>query len=158
MRTALAHCPQLALAFHRLYGTLWSEGIVDQSVKETARMRNARITDCAFCKNVRFDGARADGLTEDMVDLIRDGYEDSPLSDRHKVVLRYTDAYLVDPGGRDRDLQERMTEMFSPAEIVELTLALAMFLGMAKVLISLGTEPESMDTLVIPTPAVGGRR
>lgn len=158
LRTALAHCPELALAFHRLYGTLWSEGIVDQSIKETARMRNARVTDCAFCKNVRFDGARDAGLTEDMVDLIRDGYERSALSDRQKVVLRYTDTYLTDPGGIDDDLRARMAAHFSSAEIVELTLALAMFLGMAKVLISLGTEPEVMDTLVIPTPALAGRR
>ena len=43
-----AHRPDLAAAFFRLYGTLWSEGIVPQPIKETARMRNARVTDCNY--------------------------------------------------------------------------------------------------------------
>ena len=152
--TALAHCPDVARAFQRLYGTLWSEGVVPQSIKETARMRNARVTDCGFCKNVRFDGATADGLDEAQVELIRDGYADSTLSDRQKVVLRYTDAYLTDPGHADGALRAELDTHFDRAEVVELTLALAMFLGMAKVLISLGTEPEQMDVTVVPTPAL----
>lgn len=152
--SALAHCPELARAFHRLYGTLWSDGVVSQAIKETARMRNARVTDCGFCKNVRFEGAREAGLTEDDVALIHDGYQDSTLTAEQKLVLRYTDAYLVDPGHLDPGLAQDMAEHFSPAEIVELTLALAMFLGMAKVLISLGTEPEQMATTVLPTPAL----
>ncbi len=36
--SALAHCPELARAFHRLYGTLWSDGVVSQAIKETARV------------------------------------------------------------------------------------------------------------------------
>lgn len=154
LRSALAHCPFLAAAFHRLYSTLWSDGIVSQTVKETARMRNARVTDCAFCKNVRFEGARAAGLTEDHVELIHDGYEESILSDEEKLVLRYTDAFLVDPRNLDPALAAAMADQFTAPEIVELTLALAMFLGMAKVLISLGTEPEQMDTTIVPTPAL----
>ncbi len=158
LRTALAHCPDLAAAFHRLYGTMWSDGIVGQDIKETARMRNARVTDCGFCKNVRFDGALAAGLAEAQVDLITDGYESSSLSDDQKLVLRYTDTYLHDPAGLAADVATAMRERFSDAEIVELTLALTMFLGMAKVLISLGTEPEGMERTVLPTPALSGRR
>ena len=154
LRTALAHCPALANAFGQLYGTLWSEGILPQSIKETARMRNARVTDCGYCKNVRFAGARDDGLDEAQVALIREGYGESTLSDRQKVVLRYTDAYLTDPGNVDPELRAAMAAQFTPAEIVELTLAIAMFLGMAKVLISLGTEPEQMEVTVVPTPAL----
>jgi len=30
----------------RLYGTLWSHGILDHSTKEMARIRNARTLDC----------------------------------------------------------------------------------------------------------------
>lgn len=31
-----------------LYGHLWSHGIVEQSTKEVARLRNATITDCGL--------------------------------------------------------------------------------------------------------------
>ena len=149
---------RLAAAFHRLYATLWSDGVVPQSLKETARMRNARVTDCGFCKNVRFDGALADGLDESQVVQIADGYESSTLSDDQKLVLRWTDRFLVDAGRCDDDLRDEMRARFSPAEIVELTLALALFLGMSKVLVSLGVEPVEMERTVLPTPALAGRR
>ena len=157
LSAALAHCPELAGSFRRLYGTMWTDGIVDQAIKETVRLRNARVTDCAFCKNVRFDGAIGAGLTEDQVDQIDDGYDASTLSERQKVVLRFTDAYLHDPGHVDAAITERLQALFTPAEIVELGLAVTMFLAMSKVLISLGTEPESMDVTVLPTPVAGAR-
>jgi hypothetical protein len=46
--TALAHQPALLSAFGKLYGTLWTQGIVDQPLKELVRIRNARVTDCGY--------------------------------------------------------------------------------------------------------------
>jgi hypothetical protein len=46
--TALAHCPELQRAFARLYGTFWTQGVVDQPTKEVTRIRNARVTDCNY--------------------------------------------------------------------------------------------------------------
>ena len=150
--TALAHCPDLASGFRHLYGTMWNDGVVDMALKETVRMRNARVTDCGYCKKVRFDGARRAGLSEDQVGLIEDGFEASALSDRQKVALRFTDAYLLDPGNVDPTLVNDMRATFTDVEIVELGLALTMYMGMSKVLISLGTEPEQMDVTILPTP------
>lgn len=150
--SALAHTPDLAMAFFSLYGTLWSHGIVSQTVKETVRMRNARVTDCGFCKNVRFAAAREEGLTEDQVCLIDDGYGGSSLSDAQKAALRFTDAYLSNPSAVPSGVKDEMARHFSEPEIVEITLALSMFMGMAKVLISLGMEPEQMKTTIVPTP------
>ena len=42
------HQPELFAAFNRLYGALWSVGEVDQPTKEVARIRNARVVDCAI--------------------------------------------------------------------------------------------------------------
>lgn len=44
----LGHQPGTYAAFMRLYATLWSHGVVDHGVKEVARLRNARITDCGY--------------------------------------------------------------------------------------------------------------
>jgi alkylhydroperoxidase family enzyme len=44
--SALGHQPEALEAFMRLYGTLWSHGILDHSTKEMARIRNARTLDC----------------------------------------------------------------------------------------------------------------
>lgn len=44
----LAHQPELAANFGRLYGQFWSDGVVDHPTKETVRIRNARVTDCGY--------------------------------------------------------------------------------------------------------------
>jgi alkylhydroperoxidase family enzyme len=148
----LAHEPGAALAFRKLYGTMWSHGIVSQTIKETVRLRNARVTDCGLCRQVRFSAARDEGLTEDIAMMIDDDYETADLTEQQKVALRYADVYLKDPSKIDAKVRSDMAAHFTSAEIVEITLALAMFLGMAKVLISLGTEPVGMPVTVFPTP------
>jgi hypothetical protein len=44
----LDHQPEQYAAFNRLYGTLWSEGRVDQATKEVGRLRNAFVVDCGL--------------------------------------------------------------------------------------------------------------
>jgi alkylhydroperoxidase family enzyme len=46
--SALAHQPEALAAFMRLYGTLWSRGVLSHSAKEMARIRSARTVDCGF--------------------------------------------------------------------------------------------------------------
>ena len=46
--TFFDHQPALFAAFNRFYGTIWSEGSLDQPTKEVGRLRNARITDCGI--------------------------------------------------------------------------------------------------------------
>lgn len=153
LRGPLGHQPQLWAAFARLYATLWSRGVLDHPTKEVARLRNARVTGCGYCRNVRFAQARRDGLSEDLVSQIEDGFEESALSARFKLAIRYTDAFLVDPGGVGAELQAAMRAEFTPAQIVELTAGIALFMGFSKIAVVLGTVPESMPVMVIPTPA-----
>jgi hypothetical protein len=93
-------------------------------------------------------------LTEELADQVDDGYEASTLSERYKRTLELADAFLDAGGPPPAEVQERLRAEFSDADLVELTLALAMFHGFSKMLIVLGLEPEEMDTTISPTPAV----
>lgn len=149
--SVLAEQPEALMGFLRLYGTLWSHGRLPQSVKEVARLRNARVTDCAYCRNVRFDGAVAGGLTEDRVAAIDDGYASAEhLTDREKSAIRFTDAFLA---GRALTVTERdeMLSHFDAGEVVELAVGVALFMGFSKIAVALGPPPE-MPTTVVPTP------
>ncbi len=151
--SVLAHQPEALAAFNRLYGILWSRGEVDQFTKELARIRNARLVNCTICKAIRFSGARAEGLGEDVVDLIHDGYAEGPLAPRHKVVLRLTDAFLA---GGDAALPEELrTELlrhYTPSQIVELGAAIALFMGFSKIAVALGGLPDRIPVHEQPTP------
>ncbi len=152
--SALGHQPALLAAFNRLYATLWSHGVLDHPAKEIARLRNARITNCVFCRNARFSQARDDGLTEAKVDFIADGFEESPLDAREKLIIRYADVFLKNPRSlADKpELRAEMLRHFTAEQVVELTAALALFMGFSKIAVSVGGMPESMPTMVVPTP------
>ena len=97
LKEAFALQPDLYQAFWDLYGTMWMEGQVDHPTKEVMRLRNARVTDCGYCKRVRFSVAREQGLSEAEADLVDDNFESSSLPERHMAALRFTDRFLHDP-------------------------------------------------------------
>ncbi|MGE5181780.1 MAG: carboxymuconolactone decarboxylase family protein [Acidobacteriota bacterium] len=154
--TFLEHRPELFAAFNRFYGTLWTEGVLDQPTKEVARLRNARVTGCGICRNLRFAGARAAGLDEELVEQIRDDHAASALPDRFKLALRFVDVLIgPEPGAVDAALAAELRATFSPAEIVELALTTAIAQGFSKAAVAWGPAPD-IPLTVIPTPVPQG--
>jgi len=100
---------------------------------------------------VRFDSAREAGLHENKVDGIEDGYE-ARFGPAEVAALRLTDAIIGNPRSLDDATRAALRREFSDAAIVELALGVGLFLGMSKVLINLGLEPEAMPVTVLPTP------
>jgi hypothetical protein len=82
---------------------------------------------------------------------VNDGYQSS-LAEHEVAALELTDALIGMPGPLPVALQEKLKTLYSDADLVELSLGVGLFLGMSKVLISLGLEPQEMPTTVIPTP------
>jgi len=76
----------------------------------------------------------------------------SSLAEHEVAALELTDALIGMPGPLPGALQEKLKGLYSDADLVELSLGVGLFLGMSKVLISLGLEPQEMPTTVIPTP------
>lgn len=145
--------PGLFAAFEHLYGTFWSAGVVDHPSKEVARLRNARTTGCRFCRSVRFAQARADGLDEQQVALIADGYEHAALAGHHKAVIALTDRFLADPAaGVDEPLRAQLLDAFGAVGVVELVTGLALMSGFSKIAVALGAFPDDFPITVIPTP------
>jgi AhpD family alkylhydroperoxidase len=154
--TFLDHRPELFAAFNRFYGTLWTEGVLDQPTKEVARLRNARVTGCGICRNLRFAGARDGGLSEDLVAQIDDGHASSTLPERFKTALRFVDVIIGPaPGEVDAALASELERTFGVAEIVELALTTAIAQGFSKAAVAWGPAPD-IPLTVIPTPEPGG--
>jgi AhpD family alkylhydroperoxidase len=154
-QTAFEYCPDAWAAFNRYYGTLWTEGLVDQPTKEVARLRNARVTGCGICKNLRFAGARAAGLEETHVAQITDDFAGSDLPSRWKLAIRWADALIAAPDAVDEALRRAMLAEFSPAEIVELTATVTIAIAFSKAAVAFGAPPE-MPVMEVPTPTPDG--
>ena len=154
LRMVMGHQQELFDRFYDLYGTMWSRGELDHATKEIVRIRNARTTDCGYCRQVRFNVAIDEGLDEGTLAHVVDGYLDSDLPDRTKAVLRWTDAFLTDPLNCPAEVRSAVVAELGQSGEVELAYALGLFRAFAKVLIVLGLEPEAgtMDVTVHTTP------
>ncbi len=96
--------------------------------------------------------ARSEGLEEEQVELIADGYAGSTLSARDKATLTLTDAIIGDPRSLSEAQRSQIRGEMSDAEVVEVALGVGLFMALSKVLITLGLEPETMGTTVVATP------
>ena len=151
--TPLDHRADLFAEFNRYYGTLWSRGVLDQATKEVGRLRNARVTGCGICKNLRFAGAKEAGLHEELVELITDDYDASALPARWKLAVQYADVLIADPKSLDAELRSALLAEFTPAEIVELTATVTTAVAFSKAAVAFGAPLET-PVLEVPTPTV----
>ena len=150
--SAMGLVPETVDAFAVLNKSVWKSEHVRPAMLEMVRLRNARTVNCVFCKSVRYDVAKADGLSEDKVDNIADGYEDSNLSDMEKAALAFTDAYLFDPKGVTPELKARLNKSFSTEQLAALAVGLAAFNASSRCAVSLGGMPESLPVMEISVP------
>lgn len=74
------------------------------------------------------------------------------LPEAETAALKLTDAVIGYPQSLTEETRQSLKAHFSDAEIVEMALGVGLFLGMSKVLINLGLEPEDMPVTVLPTP------
>lgn len=153
--TPFDHQPELWGSFNAYYGTLWTDGRVDEATKEVGRLRNARVTGCGICKNLRFEGAQQAGLGEDDVALIADGYDDTDLPPRWKLAARWADALIALPAPIDPALRAELAAELEPDQIVELTATITTAIAFSKAAVAFGA-PEEMPVMTVPTPTVVG--
>lgn len=151
--SSLGLVPETLEAIIEVQDAIWRRASVGPATVEMLRLRNARTVNCVFCKSVRYDLARADGLSEDKVAQIEDDYAASGLSEREKLVLAFADLYLRTPGRDDPALAERLRREFSSEQIAHMAIALTVCHALSRCAVSLGGMPESLPIVEMSIPA-----
>ena len=131
---------------------IWDCGPLSAAEIEIARLRNARTVNCVFCKSVRYDIAKADGLDEDKVEMIQDGFRESGLTEREKLIVAFTDQFLNDPGGLAPQLKAELLAEFTSEALVHLSLVVAHFSGFSRCAVSLGGMPDELPIMEVSVP------
>ena len=76
-----AHRPSHAKAIVGLHNALWTDRLLPDRLLELVRLRIAFFNQCRSCMAIRYPGAIADGLTEDLVCSLEKPYTAADLSD-----------------------------------------------------------------------------
>ncbi len=74
------------------------------------------------------------------------------MDDKETAALMLTDQIISAPGTLTRKNDAIIKRSLSKKERAEISLGVGLFMGMSKVLIALGLEPEEMETTVVKTP------
>ena len=132
VRILAAHSPYLARWFLGLVAAVRqpSVGAVsDVRLRNLATIKTSVANECTYCATHTSIYGQALGLAQPQLDALQgNAYRSSPLFDeREKAAVAWAEAVTLNTAKSDKALWETMRRLFTDAEIVEITMASAMF-------------------------------
>ncbi|HLM95752.1 MAG TPA: carboxymuconolactone decarboxylase family protein [Acidimicrobiales bacterium] len=136
--------PEMGRAVNRLVDAAYNKSILPVRVREAARMRIAQLNDCPVCLAFRAASVKEQGVTEDFYRHVADHDRAGDYSRQEQLAVEYAERFASDHLSIDDDFFSRLAECFTDAEILDLTICLAAFLGLGRMLRSLGIDQTSL--------------
>lgn len=127
-----AHRPPLAMALARFMGTVRGERSLPSRLVELVRLRVAFHNQCRSCMAIRYADAVAGGVTEDLVCQLESPGDSLDLDAREKAAIEFADLMAVNHLAITDETMERLREHFTDAEVVELGMNIAVFIGFGR--------------------------
>jgi len=127
-----AHCPEQALGLMGFGGALKMNRSLPDRLVELVRLRIAFFNQCRSCMAIRYSDALADGLNEDLVCSLEKPAEAENLTEEEKIAIRYGELFATDHLALDDAIYDELREHFSEAQIVELGMTVAFFVGFGR--------------------------
>lgn len=125
----MANAPEFAKAMVVFGASLFKARTLPRRLVELVRLRVAFHNQCRSCMAIRYQSAIDDGLTEGMVCSLERPHEASDLTEAEKAAIAYADVSSVNHFSIDDSTFNELRRYFSEAEIVELGMFIAFFIG-----------------------------
>jgi alkylhydroperoxidase family enzyme len=121
--------------------------VSDVRLRNIATIKTSMVNECKYCATHTSIYGEALGLTQPQLEALQsDAYQSSPLFDeREKTVIAWAEAVTLNTAKRDNVLWKTMRRLFTDAEIVEITMASAMFNMINRLNDTFRTELETTE-------------
>ena len=126
--------PEMAGMVDRMITTAYSRSILDPAEREAARMRIAELNACEACATFRAPSVADAGVTDDVYAHVSEWRTWPGYTDRQRLAIEFAERFAVDHRAVDDDLFARLHLVFTDAEILDLTLCCAVFVGLGRTL------------------------
>jgi alkylhydroperoxidase family enzyme len=136
--------PEMGSAVNRLVDAAYNKSILPVRVREAARMRIAQLNDCPVCLSFRALSVKEQGVTEDFYAHVADHDTETMYSEEERLAIVYAERFAVDHLAIDDALFVQLRRVFTDPEILDLTICLATFLGLGRLLRVLGVDQTSL--------------
>lgn len=127
-----AHCPEQALGLMGFGGALKKNRSLPERLVELVRLRVAFFNQCRSCMAIRYSDAVADGVTEGLVCSLERPQEAANLTAAEKIAIRYGELMATDHLAIDDAIYADLRAHFTEAQIVELGMTVAFFVGFGR--------------------------
>src|SRR5215471_13721642 len=135
---SLVTLSQLGVAWVEYWNKLLYQGVLSHKLKEMCRLKISVAHQCGYCSTLRSNVAKAEGLTEDMINDLFDYAPSKRFSEREKAALHYAALFKRGEHAIDKDqVYTDLAKHFSDEEIIELGLFCAEVDGVGKFVKSL---------------------
>ncbi len=132
--------PQLGDMVERMIRGAYQQSILPADERELARMRIAQINDCIACSDFRAPSVLEAGIAPELYENVA-AYATYPgYTPRQRLAIEYAEHFASDHGSIDDAFFGRLREQFTDPEILDLTLCVAVFLGLGRSLTVLGVD------------------
>src|ERR1700722_16690105 len=147
---------KLGIAWVEYWNKLLYQGILPHKLKEMCRIKISVAHQCGYCSTVRSNVAKAEGLTDTMINDLFDYAGSKQFS--AKAALHYPDLFKQGEHAIDKDeVYAELAKYFSDEEIIELGLFCAEVDGVGKFVKSLNViswdEPCALNPKLRAEPA-----
>ena len=132
--------PQLGAVVERMIRGAYQESILPAEERELARMRIAQINDCVACSDFRAPSVLAAGVAPELYDNVTEYATYPGYTPRQRLAIEYAERFATAHASIDDSFFGRLREVFSDEEILDLTLCIAVFLGLGRSLTVLGVD------------------
>ncbi|OBK43087.1 carboxymuconolactone decarboxylase family protein [Mycobacterium sp. 1081908.1] len=132
--------PQLGSMVERMIRGAYQQSMLPAEERELARMRIAQINDCVACSDFRAQSVLDAGVAPELYDNVA-AYASYPgYTARQRLAIEFAERFATDHASMGDAFFDRLRESFSDEEILDLTLCVAVFLGLGRSLTVLGVD------------------
>jgi alkylhydroperoxidase family enzyme len=133
--------PEMAKGVGSIVDAAYHKSRLPAREREAARMRIAQLNECPACLTYRATGFAGE-VDEALYAQVANFRESSLYTAREKLAIEYAERFAQNHLGIDDDFFARLRAAFADDEILDLTICLATFLGLGRMMTVLGIETE----------------
>ena len=127
-----AHTPEISKGLVAFGGAMKSHRSLPDKLVELVRLRVAFHNQCRSCMAIRYQDGVDAGIDEDLVCSLEKPQEANDLSDAEKAAIEYGELFATNHLAIDDSVYENLRKYFSEAEVVELSITVAWFVGFGR--------------------------
>jgi AhpD family alkylhydroperoxidase len=132
--------PEMGGMVQKMVSTVYGKSVLSAAEREVARMRIAQLNACNACSTFRAPSVLEAGVTEDLYEHVAEAASYAGYTERQRLAVEYAERFATDHQSLDDEFFVRLRSVFSDPEVLDLTMCVAVYVGLGRALEVLGID------------------